>query len=148
MVQFIATISAHDDSNVFELNFRDERYLPFEGASAISDWMIELSTEKELRQFDYSTISDVILHLKYMAKEWGGLFKKKAVEYIKEFMMNKAELTDQPLMRMFSMKQEFSKEWHKFLLPATEGGEQVLSFTIGKERFHEPSKFGLGISNC
>ena len=134
-VTSIATSTGQNDAGMFEFSFRDERYLPFEGAGAISDWQIELSTEKKLRQFDYSTISDVILHLKYTARESGGKFKKEAVEYIKEFIMNTAELADQPLMRMFSMKHEFPTEWHKFLHPATEGAEQVLSFTIGKERF-------------
>jgi len=134
-VTSIATSTGQNDAGMFEFNFRDERYLPFEGAGAISDWEIELSTEKELRQFDYSTISDVILHLKYTARENGGLFKEKAVTYIKDFIMNTAELADQPFMRMFSMKHEFPTEWHKFLYPAIEGGEQVLSFTIGKERF-------------
>jgi hypothetical protein len=28
---------------MFELNFRDERYLPFEGAGAISTWQLELT---------------------------------------------------------------------------------------------------------
>jgi hypothetical protein len=134
-VTSIATSTGQNDAGMFEFNFRDERYLPFEGAGVISDWMIELSTEKELRQFDYSTISDVILHLKYTARENGGLFKKNAVAYIKDFIMNINKLTDQPLMRMFSMKHEFPTQWHKFLHPATEGAEQVLSFTIGKERF-------------
>lgn len=134
-VTSIATSTGQNDAGMFEFNFRDERYLPFEGAGAISDWMIELSTEKELRQFDYSTISDVILHLKFTARENGGLFKENAVAYIKDFIMNTAELADQPLMRMFSMKHEFPTKWHKFLHPATEGAEQVLSFTIGKERF-------------
>ncbi len=83
-VKAIAASSAQNDSGVFELSFRDERYLPFEGAGAISEWMIELSTEQELRQFDYSTISDVILHLKYTARESGGQFKKKAATYIKD----------------------------------------------------------------
>jgi len=134
-VKSIATSSGQNDAGMFEFNFRDERYLPFEGAGAISDWQIELSTEKELRQFDYSTISDVILHLKYTARENGGLFKKEAIEYIKEFIKYGSERADQPLMRMFSMKHEFPTEWHKFLHPSTEGGEQVLSFTLGKERF-------------
>jgi hypothetical protein len=134
-VTSIATSTGQNDAGMFEFNFRDERYLPFEGAGAISDWQIELSTEKELRQFDYSTISDVILHLKFMAREGDGLFKENAVAYIKEFIMNTAELADQPLMRMFSMRHEFPSEWHKFLHPGTEGSEQVLSFTIGKERF-------------
>jgi len=134
-VTSIAASTGQNDAGMFEFNFRDERYLPFEGAGAISDWQIELSTEKELRQFDYSTISDVILHLKYTAREDAGLFKENAVAYIKDFIMNTAVLADQPFMRMFSMKHEFPTEWHRFLYPATEGAEQVLSFTIGKKRF-------------
>lgn len=67
-MQSIATSSAQADSGLFELNFRDERYLPFEGAGAISRWRIELSgkwkTEGEsidFSQFDFSTVTDVIL---------------------------------------------------------------------------------------
>ena len=41
-VQSIATSHAQNDSGLFELNFRDERYLPFEGAGAVSEWRIEL----------------------------------------------------------------------------------------------------------
>jgi hypothetical protein len=134
-VTSIATSTGQNDAGMFEFSFRDERYLPFERAGAISDWQIELSTEKELRQFDYSTISDVILHLKFTARESGGPFKKEAVEYIKESIKYGSERAEQPLMRMFSMKHEFPTEWHKFLHPATEDDEQVLSFTIGKERF-------------
>ena len=134
-VTSIATSSAQNDSGMFEFNFRDERYLPFEYAGAVSEWLVELSMEKELRQFDYSTISDVILHLSYTARENGGLFKEKATTYIKDFIMNTAELADQPLMQMFGMKHEFPTEWHKFLHPASEGAEQLLNFTLGKERF-------------
>jgi hypothetical protein len=120
---------------MFEFNFRDERYLPFERAGAISKWQIELSTEKELRQFDYSTISDVILHLDYTARENGGEFKAKATTYIKDFITNVDGLTEQPFMQLFSMKHEFPTEWHRFLNPAVEGDEQILAFTLGKERF-------------
>jgi hypothetical protein len=45
IVQSIATSSAQNDSDTFKLNFRDERYLPFEDAGAISQWYIELPTE-------------------------------------------------------------------------------------------------------
>ena len=44
-VKAIAASSAQNDSGVFELNFRDERYLPFEGAGAISEWSLELFTD-------------------------------------------------------------------------------------------------------
>jgi len=134
-VTSIATSTAQNDAGMFEFNFRDERYLPFEGAGAISEWQIELSTEKELRQFDYSTISDVILHCKYTARENGGLFKNNAVTYIKSFIMKNAELEKPPLMRMFSMKQDFPTEWNEFLHPRTDGSEQVLALTLRKKRF-------------
>jgi len=134
-VTAIATSTAQNDSGMFEFNFRDERYLPFERAGAISEWQIELSTEKELRQFDYATISDVILHLDYTARENGGPFKDKATTDTKEFLRNTAALTESPLMQMFSMKHEFSTEWYRFLHPTAEGAEQILSFTLGKERF-------------
>jgi hypothetical protein len=77
----------------------------------------------------------VILHLKFTARESGGLFKENAIAYIQNFLMNTADLTDQPLMRAFSMKHEFSTQWHMFLHPASEDGEQVLRFTLGKEQF-------------
>jgi len=65
-IQSIAASNAQNDSGMFELNFRDERYLPFEETGAISSWRLELP--KEVRQFDYNTISDVIVHVKYTAR--------------------------------------------------------------------------------
>lgn len=133
-VTSISTSTGQNDAGMFEFNFRDERYLPFEGAGAISDWQIELTIEKELRQFDYSTISDVILHIKYTAREGGASFKADVIKYMKNFLKNALNQSSQPLMRMFSMRHEFPSEWHKFL-HTPKGSEQVLSFTIGKERF-------------
>jgi len=84
--QFIATSYAQNDSGMFELNFRDERYLPFEGYRAISKWEIELNGKYksddgivDLSQFDFNSISDIILHLKYTAHEGGAELKKQVV---------------------------------------------------------------------
>ena len=39
-IQSIATSTAQNDDGLFELNFRDDRYLPFEGSGAISQlWL-------------------------------------------------------------------------------------------------------------
>jgi hypothetical protein len=71
----IATSSGQNDSGVFELNLRDERYLPFEGAGVISWWKLELpgagleDHAKLIRQFEYESISDVVLRLQYTAIE-------------------------------------------------------------------------------
>ncbi len=72
----IATSSARGDSGVFEFSFRDERYMPFEGAGAVSLWQVSLPSE--YRPFDYATISDVVLHLAYEAEHDGVL--RNAVE--------------------------------------------------------------------
>ena len=133
-VTAIATSLAQNDAGMFEFNFRDERYLPFERAGAISEWQIELSTDKELRTFDYSTIADVILHLNYTAREGGGVFKEAAATQLKAFLMNTAGVARQPLAQLFSMRHEFPTEWYKFLHPAAAGADQILAFTIGKAR--------------
>ena len=56
-IQSIATSTAQKDSGMFDLNFRDERYLPFEGTGAISTWRCDMS-QPALAQFDYGTIAD------------------------------------------------------------------------------------------
>lgn len=60
-IQSIETSTAANNSGVFE------------GAGAISSWRLELPTE--MRQFDYNTISDVIIQVKYTAKEGGSKLK-------------------------------------------------------------------------
>lgn len=44
-IQSIVTISVNNDSGMFETNLRDERFLPFEGAGAISEWSLELFSD-------------------------------------------------------------------------------------------------------
>jgi hypothetical protein len=58
-ISSIAVSHGQGDTGTFTLNFRDERYFPFEGAGVISSWRIELPTT--LKQFDYNTIPDVVL---------------------------------------------------------------------------------------
>jgi hypothetical protein len=55
----MVTSTAQNDSGLFELNLRDERRLPFEGAGAISNWRTELPNG--VPQFDPETISDVVV---------------------------------------------------------------------------------------
>ncbi len=115
-IQSIVTSIGQNDSGLFETNLRDERYLPFEGAGAISEWRIELP--KTFRQFDYDTISDVILHLRYTAREGGGLLKQQATleltTALDEFLRSGGQ---QGLAQIFSLRHEFPGEWHHFLNP-------------------------------
>jgi hypothetical protein len=134
-VKAIATSNAQRDSGMFELNFRDDRYLPFEGGGVISDWKVELTQDPELRLFDHSTISDVIFHVNFTAREDAGLFRENAINYLKSYIRNEADLRNEPLMRMFSLRHDFSTEWNKFLFPAIAGSDQEFLFTLARENF-------------
>ena len=67
-MQSIATSRGRDDAGMFELNFRDERYLPFEGAGVVSNGV---SSYRRSRQFDYRTIGTWRSILQYTAPEGG-----------------------------------------------------------------------------
>jgi hypothetical protein len=123
----IATSSAQNDSGVFDFNFRDERYLPFEGAGAVSTWTLSLGnassamTNEAVRNFDYNTISDVVLHIKYTATDGGGDFANTRAGNLRAHIQaniidNYPGMTGGILLpRYFSLKHEFPNEWYKFI---------------------------------
>lgn len=104
----IATSSAQNDAGVFELNFRDERFMPFEGLGAISTW--KLTLPKAMPSFNYDTISDVILRINYTALEDGNL--RYAIDQSNEILLNR--LQELAPTRVFSVRHDFPTEWAKF----------------------------------
>ncbi|MGY1582266.1 Tc toxin subunit A-related protein [Streptomyces sp. MN13] len=127
-VQSIATSSAQDDQGLFELSFRDDRYLPFEGAGAVSSWHVRLN--KDLPQFDFDSISDVVLHLRYTAREGGAVLRSKAAQELRE-ALNEAALAEsrRGLYRVIDLRREYPDAWHRFLHPASPADDQ--QFTLG-----------------
>lgn len=105
-IQSIVTSGAQGDAGLFEPNLRDERYLPFEGAGAIASWRLELPSR--IRQIDYDTISDVVLHVRYTARDGGGRLRQQATLHVEERL---AELAP---VRLFSIRHDFPTEWAKF----------------------------------
>jgi hypothetical protein len=121
----IAVSSLEDENGVFELNFHDERYLPFEGAGVISKWRIELP--KEFRQFDYDTISDVIVRLRYTSVDGGDKLKKPATDSVLEYIKSVEDLSrDEGLFAAFDLKHDFSNEWYTANHPPAGATERVL----------------------
>ncbi len=121
-----ATSKAQNDAGVFELNFHDERYMPFEGAGAVeSNWKLGLPSK--LRSFDYSTISDIILHISYTAKDGGDDFKTEVENKII------SDLTNNGLYRLLSLKHEFPNAFYQLLHPT--GAAQSTEFELGKQHF-------------
>jgi hypothetical protein len=108
-IQSIVTSSGNTDSGMFEMNLNDARFLPFEGTGADSKWKLELPAN--FRQFDYNTISDVILHVRYTARQGGAQLRAKAIENIQALT---EDANAAGLMLLFGLKHEFSNEWHRF----------------------------------
>jgi hypothetical protein len=106
----IVTSSGTADSGMFETNLRDERFLPFEGAGAISTW--NLSLPAELATFDYTTISDVILHIRYTAREAGDPLGSQATKELVT-MFDTAGRSDQALL--FCLRYDFPTQWAAFV---------------------------------
>ena len=128
-IESIATSTAQNDSGLFELNFRDERYLPFEGSGVISRWSIDMP--RDCNAFDFETITDVILKINYTAREGGKSLQTKARGYRDQVLHNAQ--TQQS--RLFSAKHEFSSDWYRFLHPADTATSQMLALDLSMERF-------------
>ena len=119
---------------MFELNFRDERYLPFEGAGAISRWRFELPAE--FRAFDYNTIADLVLQVRYTARDGGAALKADATDRVRSAMAaQNAEIVaagdEGRLVRAFSLRHEFVAEWANLIGPPP--APQTIS--VGIDRF-------------
>lgn len=141
-IESIVASSGQSDSGLFETNLRDERYLPFEGSGAISEWQLRLPANPSCGEpalFDYATISDVILHVRYTAREGGQVLRGLAI----------AALTDPergPALagttRLFSVRQEFPTEWARF---RAESADPIqLTLQLRPEHYPYWSKDRLG----
>jgi len=108
-IQAVVTSSGQNDSGLFEANLRDERYLPFELSGAVSQWRLDLPAD--VRQFDFDSITDVILHVRYTAREGGEILKSGAVTNLKT-QIDKAQTVGS--VRLFSVRHEFPSEWARF----------------------------------
>jgi hypothetical protein len=120
----IVTSSAQNDGGVFELNFRDERYLPFEGAGAMGTWNVSLP--KATNGFDVSMVSDLILHVRYTARYGGDAFRDAVTGSVV-----KAPRGGQ---RLFSLRTEFPEAWERFMNP-DDALTQVLNVDIDASAF-------------
>lgn len=94
---------------MFGLNFRDERYVPFEDAGAISKWHMELP--KDFKPFDYNTISDVVIHLRYTAVDGDDKFKANDRGWMQSFIADTEDFSQHDgLSTVFDLKHDFPSE--------------------------------------
>jgi len=110
-IQSIATSQGQNDSGMFELSFHDDRYLPFEGQGAVSGWRLELPAA--VRQFDYDSITDVVLHVRYTARDGGSGFAGAAASKLAAHLSSMlVDAQRNGLHQSFDIRREFPDEWH------------------------------------
>jgi hypothetical protein len=120
--QAIAVSRGVDDGGLFVLDFRDERYLPFENTGVVSRWTLALP--RETNRFDLSTIADVIVTLRYTATDAGaGSAFTKAV---------KGALASYPYpgSLYLDLARAYPQCWRAFMADRSQPKKQVLSFPL------------------
>jgi hypothetical protein len=125
----IVTSGTHEDFGLFEPQLSDPHRLPFDRRGVISRWRLELPAT--FSQVDYVNTADVVLHLRYTARDGGARLAGAAVAALRdEFNDLLGRGGERGLARLFSLRHEFSG-WQRLL--AT-GGERTLSLDVA-DRF-------------
>ena len=137
--QTIVTSGGQGDTGLFETNLRDERYLPFEGAGAISRWHVQLPAETNRLRRD--SITDVVLHIRYTARDGGPTLKEAA----KEAVVAKAYENG---LRLLSLRQNLTDRWAQYATWADSGPTDALIMTLplSADLFPAQAPASIGVS--
>jgi hypothetical protein len=117
----IATSSGQNDSGLFELGFHDERYLPFEFAGAVSRWRVELPPENN--RFDLDSLTDVVLHVGYTAREGGEALRQAAGDSARRWLPGAG-------LRLFEARRDLPDEWDRL-----RGRHPAFALRLGRAHF-------------
>ncbi|GFF59311.1 hypothetical protein IFM46972_11349 [Aspergillus udagawae] len=113
----VAISTGVQDTGRFDLDFHGSgQYSPFEGAGAISEWQIHLPEKR--KQFDYRTISDVVMHLRYTAVDSSGR--------LEETVEKKIDSVKAPALAI-NLKDDYPAEWHKVASKQQSATKMVLA---------------------
>ncbi len=102
------------------------------GRGAIGTWRIQLPTQ--FKAFDYDTIADVVLHVRYTR----AMAASCSVHATAEMSVALEQLANggQGLVARSVRVTQFPTEWHRFLNPSSGGNEdQALTLPLTNDRF-------------
>jgi len=116
--QQVALSTGVNDTGVFQVNYSDERYLPFEGTGAVSTWRLEVNGVDGPRHRE--TLTDVIITVQYTARQGGSAFAEVV----------KSTLGKQPLDKrgwLLNLAADYPDAWLAFMTNPATG----ISFELG-----------------
>ncbi|MBX2800155.1 MAG: hypothetical protein KTR31_20925 [Myxococcales bacterium] len=115
----VALSGGQDDSGTFNFDLRDAKYLRFEHRGAVSEWSLELAgsttgTDGVKRpQFDWSSIADVVLHVRYTARHDSSL-QPTAIDGVKA-ALDKIRADSEGMQLALSFAHDAPDAWHAAL---------------------------------
>ena len=108
-----------ENNGMFELNFGDERYLPFEGTGAVSNWRLELNGMKG--SYNPADLLDVTIKLRYTAKQGGSRFANEVKGVLKPYHATS----------FFDVAYNFTEAWAAL----TEGDRDTVEIVLTRDMF-------------
>ncbi|MHC2297250.1 Tc toxin subunit A-related protein [Rhizobium mongolense] len=127
--QSVVVSGAQADTGEFDQP-RRERYSPFEFAGAISEWQLTLPANPakgEPAHFDYQSIGDVILHLRFTAREGGDVMRRAAMKSFTDAVGNGSSSA---ATRLLSARHDFPMAWASYKAGAPEGKRPELAIDV------------------
>jgi Tc toxin complex TcA C-terminal TcB-binding domain/Neuraminidase-like domain/Salmonella virulence plasmid 28.1kDa A protein len=117
--QQVALSSGVNDQGLFQLDFQDSRYLPFEGTGAVSSWHFRMP--KAANRIDFSAISDVLIQLSYTAF---------ASETLRKSVITLAPVKNYEGSRFIALAQQFADRWYAFMRDHSDPVHQTMTITL------------------
>lgn len=118
-VQSITLSRGQEDAGLFSVNLEDDRYLPFEGSGAIGTYALELPNN--LRSFDYSSITDVLFHVRYTARDGGGDFRSAVQTNLRSGLNQMILKTGRTgLFHAFDLRRDHPDLWYRLVSTGSE----------------------------
>ncbi|WP_273327712.1 hemopexin repeat-containing protein [Vallitalea guaymasensis] len=132
-----------DNNGLFELRYDDERYLPFEGTGAVSRWRLELNGKKG--SYNPKNLKDVIVNLKYTAKQGGQSFGDAVRGMLKPYhalhFINMAEIFGDSWTDFLQSDDELAVTITRDMLPNMAGSKIDGIYMVGD--LYEEGKLGM-----
>ncbi|SFV87146.1 hypothetical protein MNB_SUP05-SYMBIONT-4-129 [hydrothermal vent metagenome] len=118
--QQIAISRGIEDAGVFQLDFKDELYLPFENTGVVSSWSLSMPTRNNAG-IDYKSISDVIINLRYTAIAGSA-----------DFTTAVNGILGEPKAFHYDLKQSFANAWQGFMQDQSDTKKQQFKFNVNE----------------
>ena len=117
----VVTSMGVDDAGMFQLNFDDPRYLPFEYAGAVCRLRLELPRENN--HFDLDTLRDVVVHMRYTARDGGERLRAAARDCARDALPAAGT-------RLIDARRETGGQWR--VHHGKGGATQLLAMPLGR----------------